>query len=627
MSEEPVDRRLLEGMSAEAGQALVETARVHRREYELDRWLVNGRSKAPVAVAFEKDLRKGTAQRLVLKVPIMDGSEPVLTEYTRHQSALDDAPKEFAEAHHLVPLAHDPIRVGPGNWITFQAIAGDDVDSVEVLTVLLNSMLKVPGAQSPTDFEATVFARAIGDLVAGVLGRWNGRPRASRKNLTVADFLHRHLHDQLEPGGRLHALSQRHAEDVIELPGESVPLPNPLALARGAYFGDAAIVRAIIGRTHGDLHTDNVLLRVRPEVRTDGFHLIDLALYEPDGPITRDPVHLLLYILARRMDKLSVSQQEELIELLLDPYRGGIREVPPWLTAIVTAIEEAAMAWLKGTGLQPEWRQQRLLSLAGCALLFLGRTSTNPEDHAWFLRVAARAAARYVALMEGYLPEAPTTAAPTATAARRRIPWRRLPQALPTLWFDDLRLPRPEVSAILELHAVPADPSARIEARHLPALHDTLAGIGAAASLFGSGDDVRTVRSGTVASPAGAGLAVQRDGQRTAWLALPQDRLGAVLDPDDLIERLSALLAAVVQINAPRAPEIGLAVGIMPWEPYSSGSVDELPRTTTRALSSRRPLRVPADDALLFGYLDSRRRDIAEELAARLLSAPRDEDS
>ena len=161
------------------------------------------------------------------------------------------------------------------------------------------------------------------------------------------------------------------------------------------------MIPALVGRCHGDLHTDNVLVRVGLVIDGTDFHLVDLALYEPGGPVTRDPVHLLLYILARRMDVISAAQQSVLIDALLAPERADAGLLPGWLADVIREVDGASLAWLKGTGLQPEWRRQRLLSLAGCAMLFLGRTSTRREDLHWFLRLAARAAAAFLAATTG----------------------------------------------------------------------------------------------------------------------------------------------------------------------------------------------------------------------------------
>ncbi len=153
------------------------------------------------------------------------------------------------------------------------------------------------------------------------------------------------------------------------------------------------------GRCHGDLHTDNALVRVRPHIDTEDYFLIDTALYEQVGPMTRDPMHLLLYIVARSMETITApAQQSALIELLLDPVHGPAHLLPSWLSTLIKQVDAEIMAWVEPSGLAQRWREQAALSLAACAMLFLGRTSTRTEDKPWFLRLAARAVARFAAL-------------------------------------------------------------------------------------------------------------------------------------------------------------------------------------------------------------------------------------
>jgi hypothetical protein len=608
MREELVDGELLKGIGEPADQALADAARLMRRTYTLDRWLNKGRSRAPVAVVIETDMHAKRSRRLVFKVIASDPAQPGdPAEYTRHRAAYAEAPEDFRR--HLTVPEDAPIRVGDGQWITFQSIAGDATE----LTVLLNSMLRVRGQMPVVACDSRTFAGACGVVVASVLHEWNGLPQVMRTRQTVDEFLRHHVHGQLEPGGRLHALSQRHPGTTIELPGEQQPLPNPVALARGEYFGSQQIVRTIVGRTHGDLHTDNVLVKTRPQIDPRAFSLIDLANYESSGPLTRDPVHLVLYILARRMDTISDHQKIALIESLIDPQGTDPALLPPWLHSVIERVEEAAAAWLAGSGLEPEWRQQRLLSLVGCGLLFLGRTSTSPHDHEWFLRLAARAAAAYAALngtgLNGTgLADGADAVAPT-DRADLRIGWRRLPANLSVTWLADMRgQPRRTAPGTVEVHVIPVDRDLQVPAHRLLAIDEELAAIG----------------RGTGLSPAAdGGLAVQPGGQRSAWTPLPFDDLGAVLDEDDLTARIAALLSAIAQINTQYTGEVGIAVGVATAGLLAEGRVADLPRTqggsAERGWTTRRPLRLPAREALSFTYLDVRPHEVAAELAARVL--------
>ncbi|WP_329173010.1 hypothetical protein [Streptomyces sp. NBC_01477] len=424
-----VDPALADGIGPAAAQALSEFAVMHQCHYELVRWLVNGRSRAPVAVVKEIDRYEEKAAKLILKVPMGDGEDLRRIEFARHRAAVKESPA-FA-GQHLSTTVHTPIRVGDGSWITFQKVAGRTFEDTEVLTVLLYRMLDRPGIAEqpgvePVRSDSATFTAACGQVVAGVLGDWAVHPDMDEKQppLTVAAFLDLHLAGQFAPGGRLHPYALLHQGDRTHSEPDGRDLPNPFAVAQGRYFSDTGLIRPLLGKTHGDLHTDNALIRVRPAIDTSGYYLIDNALYESRGPLTRDPVHLLLYIVARTMDELSASQQNALIDLLLSPHGNQSHRLPGWLVDVVREVDSACHSWVEHSGLAPEWRAQTVLSLLACALMFVGRTSIREEDRAWFLRLAARAAERF----ELTHPEAgraatPTAAGPEPDEAARRTAW------------------------------------------------------------------------------------------------------------------------------------------------------------------------------------------------------------
>jgi hypothetical protein len=124
-----------------------------------------------------------------------------------------------------------------------------------------------------------------------------------------------------------------------------------------------------------------------------------------------------------------------------------------------------------------------------------------------------------------------------------------------------------------------------------------------------------------VASATGSGLAVTPSGQRSAWIPLPRDLVGAVLDPDDLASKLTTLLSALAAIATAGPPEIGFATGIITSITLAEGRLASLPRVTKRSRTSMSPIRVPAQDVLPFYRLAISPRDIGEELAARILLA------
>ena len=394
-----IDPNFAQRLDSEVLSALSDWAELHNRSYRLERWLDNGRSRQPVAYVAETDHAARSSRRLIMKVPDPPAGPIRDLEYGRHSAAVLHG-GDFSKSH-LSTYAYDAVPCPGRRWITFQYVVGQNLESTEPLTVLLRRMLGVTqeGDDDRIECDPETFARACGNVVAGVLGEWAGKPYLLEgpNGWTVPEFFRRHLFDQLEPGGRLYEWLSRYAGDEIVLSDEPSPLPNPFAVAQGRYFSDSLVLRPIVGKSHGDLHTDNALIKVRPTVDPSAYYLIDTALYEAEGPLTRDPTHMVLYIIARVMPMALDSPviQSRLIELLLDPVSGPRHHVPSWLWLVIDETERAANEWIGPSGFAPLWEQQRWLSLAACAMLFLGRTSTREQDKPWFLRLAARAVAKF----------------------------------------------------------------------------------------------------------------------------------------------------------------------------------------------------------------------------------------
>lgn len=399
---EHLDGPLADGLDPDVADVLRAWAELHDRYYTLNHWLVNGRSRQPVAVVRETDGGAKKTTMLVLKVLTARNGSVKDLEYARHRTVVREA-SAFAERH-LTTFEHEAIPAPNQQWITFQRIAGDGLERTEVLTVLLRRMLHLADEAEQPDTrrvtcDAPTFAGVSRSVVGGVLrGLAETAYIPPNTDWTVATFFRWHLGDQLEPGGRLHDYAKRHQGDEIVPAGETRALPNPFALAAGRYFDASVTVAPFLGRCHGDLHSDNALVQVWPTIDPGRFYLIDTALYESEGPLTRDPIHFLLYIIARSMEVVRTpTQQAALIDLLLDPVSGPTHFLPGWLALLVQQVNEEAVGWVESNGMAPQWREQVYLSLAACAMLFLGRTSTPDEDKAWFLRLAARAAEKFVA--------------------------------------------------------------------------------------------------------------------------------------------------------------------------------------------------------------------------------------
>lgn len=391
--ERRIDPKLAGKLGEPAATALNESATLRGVHYRYAGWFVNGRSTANVAAVYE--VGSVPARKLILKHDVADSAQLHLGEFARHHAALADAPAFAAE--HLTPPRGEPIRVGDGSWITFQEVVGGSFVDYRVLSALLAGVpqAKVAGVDprlvSPCD--RGTFAGVCTAVVRGLLVDWAGKP--TLHEVPVAEVMRRHLLHRLDPGQPLHAAANLWREPRLSLPGEPGPLPNPFALARDPTLtAGLEPVQLVVGRAHGDLHPENIL--VRTEGGPNDYHLIDLSRYEPDAPLTRDPTQLVLTILDRTMDERSDQQRELLLDLLVAGDVDVRDMLPRWLPEFVDRVRDVQLDWVRPYGLVDEWRLQSWLSLSACALMFLGRPTTAPAHRGWYLRLAARAAAAYL---------------------------------------------------------------------------------------------------------------------------------------------------------------------------------------------------------------------------------------
>ncbi|WP_133150540.1 TIR domain-containing protein [Frankia canadensis] len=413
-----LDEALHDKLDAAAATALRAWCSQTTISYSLVRPLTGGRSGALVLAVLEQDPVEGDRQ-LILKLDRAAGEpgEPRPGEFAHQRDAVSAAP-EFA-GRHLTRPVHQPISVGDGRWFVFQQVAADSLREPITLHTLLDAVLHpprvspgAPGGRAPGprfaarvnaapglppgQASAVAFAQAGGAVVRSVLADWAGPPRLER--LAVPVILRRQLGHRLAPGGALWRLAAEHPGPTIAVDDEEHLLPNPFALLLDGDAGAGAGIRlpTFVGRAHGDLHVENILI---PRTLRDvggSYQLIDLARYAGDAVLTRDPTHLVLHVLARTLGDLSAPQRSATIDLLLqaDAYDDAL--VPRWLSLFVGEVRSAAEGWARGSGLVDQWRDQMPLSLLACALMCLARPSTRPEDRGWFLRLAANASAYFL---------------------------------------------------------------------------------------------------------------------------------------------------------------------------------------------------------------------------------------
>jgi vWA-MoxR associated protein C-terminal domain/vWA-MoxR associated protein middle region 0 len=404
-------------LGEDAGRALRGWLTLTGRTARPTGWLTGGRTSAQVA-AIMMESPGEPARKLILKVCPPGTGEP--REPGRHREALRRSPRAFIERH-LVRLPHDPVPVGGGGWLMFQDVADGSLARLRPLSELLTS---TPAALGP----------ACAIILRAILQSWN--PANRMPALPVRDFLQLQLGRRLQPGGPLERWSAFEpalwddATHWLLLPGETEPVPNPVALARDATLSANLNVEALLGNAHGDLNLDNILIPYEPSVDAAAFRLIDLSRYSPEAPLARDPQHLLLSVVAQFLEEQPDSLLDALLDCLADGNALGEARLPVWLRDTIVAVRRAPESWASKAGLEDEWVQQSRLSLLACALMFVSRDRIPRGDRSWFFLLAARVGGAYLRSVDRYEPVEPVPVSLPGISDRPR-PIRRAGWAQP----------------------------------------------------------------------------------------------------------------------------------------------------------------------------------------------------
>ncbi|MET7717384.1 AAA family ATPase [Streptomyces sp. NPDC005407] len=303
-----------------------------------------------------------------------------------HREAEQSEPREWAERH-LVRQPWDPILLPDGGYLMFMDIARGGIGRMKLLTTFIKSPL------APA---------ACGSVVDSLLREWN--PDCGTEALSVAEMLEPRLGARLVDDSGLHkaletALPGLWSTDLawLRLPDGTV-VPNPLALARGhEAFADPEL-DVFVGKSHGDLHGDNIAYpHTVTEADLGSFLLLDLDYFASPVALSHDPANLLLTVAGHWFDALGPPLRDELLRFLADPDQDSTGSLPPRLHDTLDQILQAGAAWADGLGWADEWRQSMRLSLMACGLVFAGWETADSERLWWYVRLSAAAADAFLA--------------------------------------------------------------------------------------------------------------------------------------------------------------------------------------------------------------------------------------
>ncbi|WP_432181786.1 hypothetical protein [Streptomyces sp. NBC_00063] len=443
-------------------------------------WLDTGGSGASLASVFVRDSDPGrTRRRMIIKLCSPDGDssmEPGRLIAARR--SLPNGDPSFPRDH-LVEQLYDPMPVDDA-WLMFQGFAGNDETMVTLSTVLRQR--RMPGVAA--------------QITRSLLADWNPDEKWDGE-MTAAAFVSELLDQRLEPAEPLAVWVRDKLGLGLETawirPGRAnaAPLPNPVHLTGSCPLAEGTLDYPIRGRAHGDLHPGNIMVPKEPDADTGRYVLIDLSRFDERALLARDPMHLLLCLVADFLPHMSDDARAELLDLLVGRDTPGLL-IPQGLARTVDEVRSAPDGWLQQRTVSGQWAGQWLLSMQACALMFTARVRYDARDRWWFFRLAAEAAGAYLRSVDAYEPgeavlvPGPREAEPAAVEAvvvagvklpRQVAPREAKPEAKPATGPapDPVRIPAPSPAPTPLRESVASTPRATGES-----LPDAAAGTPAA---------------------------------------------------------------------------------------------------------------------------------------------------
>ncbi len=223
-------------------------------------------------------------------------------EIERHRIAIAQAPPRFAR-NHMPDIAFDRIEF-EGLIAVFYRVAGESLIKYRPLAA----------------YEQQQQLENIFELVSTeLLTEWNSRQRF--KVVQPQSLLAQWLGYRLEPGSQIERFLEEDQNVNADVPGlllGDIAYPNPLLYARKADLWELTrSIDAMIGFQHGDLNTNNILVRFATDSHEiEGYYIIDFAFFEEQAPLLYDHLYLELAYLIRYLESVPLKTWIELIMLL-----------------------------------------------------------------------------------------------------------------------------------------------------------------------------------------------------------------------------------------------------------------------------------------------------------------------
>ncbi|MBX3081627.1 MAG: tetratricopeptide repeat protein [Anaerolineae bacterium] len=276
-------------------------------------------------------------QHLVLKLD-RKNVKAQSDEIRRHETAFRQSPSTFAERH-LAQMVFDRVEAD-GAMAIFYAIAGQSLHRYRTLS----------SYESQCQVE-TIFA----ETYHHILSEWNAA-RTFKQAVTPVALLEQWLSFRLKPDGNIQKFLETYCRVSPDIDGFLVQgsiLPNPLAYARHPeWWGAARPIDAAIGLQHGDLNTNNILIKFAKDGETlDGYFLIDFALFKEQMPLVFDVRYLEMSYLILRHAQVSFTKLVDLILRFGEADNIDSQDVPidvAGLASVIGSTRRNFEQWVSG---------------------------------------------------------------------------------------------------------------------------------------------------------------------------------------------------------------------------------------------------------------------------------------
>ena len=225
----------------------------------------------------------------------------------------------------------------------------------------------------------------------------------------------------------------------------------------------------------------------------------------------------------------------------------------------------------------------------------------------------------------------PKTASPARVTPAGGLNWAPAGSTMTSMAREAVlpRHHRDDVYVALEVSLVPAETQSLLLGQ-LEAVANEFVVTGRSAGLFAQAGAVDNGFTADVANAReegddAAGLLVTRQGQRTAWITLPHDMLGGVLDPSQIRARVARVVQLLMSVDLPVAERYGITARIHPSRSLMVGdaSIVGSRNSASMGMGFEDRFPTPMPDTVRGEGIAQNSDALAEELVARVVAALR----